>query len=85
MTIVPLKNNILVETEIQEEQEQDGILTLGDDSPQTGTVLDSGSTVEDIKCGDTVLLPKDAEVKVSLEGKKFIIIPEENILAVIKN
>ena len=53
------------------------------EKPKSGTVLAIGSLTEVIQKGDTVLYPPNVGTKVLLDGKDFIILREDELLAII--
>lgn len=94
MPIVPLNDKIVVERleaedktaggiilpdNAKEKPKQGKILALGD-----GKVLDSGKRATfQVKVGDRVLFTSYAGSEVTVEGKEFLIMTEDDILAVV--
>jgi chaperonin GroES len=94
MPIVPLNDKIVVERleaedktaggiilpdNAKEKPKQGKILALGD-----GKVLDSGKRAAfQVKVGDRVLFTSYAGSEVTVEGKEFLIMTEDDILAVV--
>jgi len=94
MTVIPLNDKILVERVEAEEKTAGGIvlpdtakekpkqgkvLSLGD-----GKVLDNGKRQAfQVKKGDKVLFTSYAGSEVKVDGKEYLIMSEEDILAVV--
>ncbi len=94
MPIVPLNDKIVVERleaedktaggiilpdNAKEKPKQGKILALGD-----GKVLDSGERAKfQVKVGDRVLFTSYAGSEVTVDGKEFLIMTEDDILAVV--
>jgi len=94
MPIVPLNDKIVVERleaedktaggiilpdNAKEKPKQGKILALGD-----GKVLDTGKRAAfQVKVGDRVLFTSYAGSEVTVEGKEFLIMTEDDILAVV--
>lgn len=94
MTVIPLNDNILVERveaetktagglvlpdSAQEKPKQGKILELGD-----GKVLDTGKRQAfQVKKGDKVLFTSYAGSEIKVDGKEYLIMSEEDILAVV--
>jgi len=94
MTVLPLNDNILVERveaetktagglvlpdSAQEKPKQGKVLALGD-----GKVLDDGKRQAfQVKKGDKVLFTSYAGSEIKVDGKEYLIMSEEDILAVV--
>ena len=94
MTVIPLNDKILVERVEAEEKTAGGIvlpdtakekpkqgkvLSLGD-----GKLLDSGKRATfQVKEGDRVLFTSYAGSEVNIDGEEYLIMTEEDILAVV--
>ena len=94
MKVRPLQDRILVKRIKEEETTKGGIIIpdTAKEKPQQGKVeavgkgkvLDNGSRVEpDVKVGDTILFGKYAGTEVKLEGEEYLIMREDDILAVV--
>jgi chaperonin GroES len=94
MAIKPLHDRIIVEAAAKEEKTASGILLpdTAQEKPQRGAViavgpgkrLDSGALAPvGIAIGDTVLYGKYSGTEVKVEGKDFVILRVDDILAVI--
>ena len=95
MAIQPLGDRILVKSLQQEEKTPGGIILpdTAQEKPQEGKVVATGKgrTMEDgsvrpleVKVGDTVLFAKYSGTEVTHEEKEFLILREDDILAVLK-
>jgi co-chaperonin GroES (HSP10) len=79
-----LNKNVLVVPTVDETVQEGGIFI-----PQTavsltyGVVANVGPEVEDVTEGDKVLLPKGELMEVDYKGTKYIIIPEDAIVAIV--
>jgi chaperonin GroES len=94
MAIQPLHDRIILEASAKEERSAGGIILpdTAQEKPQRGTVLavgpgkrlDSGQLAPvDVKTGDLVLYGKYAGTEVKVDGKDYIILRAEDILAVL--
>ena len=92
--IKPLADRILVKRlEDDDEQKVGGIIIpdTAKEKPQEAEVvavgpgkLDSGARVEpELKKGDKVLIGKYAGTEVKIEGEEFLIMREEDVLAIV--
>jgi chaperonin GroES len=94
MKIRPLQDRVLVER-IEEEQKTAGGIIIPDtakEKPQEGRVIavgrgkqreDGTLTPLDVKKGDRVLFGKYAGSEVELDGTEYVILREDDILAII--
>ncbi len=94
MAIQPLHDRIIVEAAAKEEKSAGGIILpdAAQEKPQRGTVLavgpgkrlDSGQLAPvDVKVGDIVLYGKYGGTEVKVDGKDYVILRAEDILAVL--
>lgn len=85
MQLKPLSDNLVVEP--QEEKKAVGEIDLPDtvdpDAPQRGIVTAKGDEVTKVQAGDTVLFRKYAPDQFALDGKKFMLMKESDVIAVI--
>ena len=95
--IVPIRDKILIDPDVQEERTQGGIFLPSDSQEAkrftgtvvavgTGHVTDQGVIVPlAVKAGDRVLYSRYAgdEVRLSETGKSYILVTEQNIQAVL--
>ena len=96
MAIQPLHDRIILEAAQKEERTAGGIILpdTAQEKPQRGTVLavgpgkrlDSGQLAPvDVKVGDTVLYGKYGGTEVKVDGKDYVILRAEDILAVLES
>jgi chaperonin GroES len=95
MNVRPLHDRILVQRLEDKEEKSGGGIIIPDsakEKPQRGKVtavgngktLDDGTRVElEVKKGDKVLFGKYAGTEVKLDGDEYLILREDDILAVI--
>ena len=94
MAIKPLGDRVLVEPK-KESEEKIGSLYVPDtakEKPQEGKVVEVGQgKYEDgklvsleVKVGDTVLYGKYSGTEIKVDGNDYLILKEEDILAIIK-
>jgi chaperonin GroES len=87
--IKPLADRVVIEPAIAETKTSSGIIIpdTAKEKPQKGTVVAVGSGKKDfnmtVKIGDTVLYGKYAGTELKLEGKDYLIMREDDILAII--
>lgn len=96
MKLRPLNNKIILEAVSAEEKTQSGIIipdTASKEKPEQGKVLAVGKgkvgkggerQAPDVKVGDTVLFSKYSPNEIKLDGKEYLVISEEDILAVVE-
>lgn len=93
MNIRPLHDRIIAERLEEGEQHVGGILIpdTAREKPQQGTViaagngrvLENGKRIPlDVKAGDVILFGKYSGQEIKLEGKEYLIIKEDEVLAV---
>ena len=96
MALKPLADRIVVKPSEAEERTKSGLVLpdTAKEKPQEGKViavgsgrlLDEGAVKSlEVKNGDRVLYGKCAGTEVSIEGEDYLILREEDILAVVKN
>lgn len=89
MNIKPLADRVLVEPTPAEEVTVSGIIIpdSAKEKPLRGTVLAAGTGTKDeemaVKEGDQVLFGKYAGTEIEFEGKKYLIMRQSDILAVL--
>ncbi|MDP8234049.1 MAG: co-chaperone GroES [Candidatus Saelkia tenebricola] len=94
MKVKPLGDRILVEPMEAEEKTKGGIVLpdTAQEKPQQGNVVavGQGKTLEtgevkalEVKVGDKVLYGKYAGTEVTVEGEEYLIIREDDILAIV--
>jgi chaperonin GroES len=95
MNARPLHDRILVERIEDAEQKIGGIIIpdTAKEKPQQGKVVavgagkvkeDGGRIALDVKAGDTILFGKYSGQEIKLDGKEFLIMREEEVLAVLE-
>ena len=88
MTIKPLADRVLINPCAAEEVTVSGIIIpdSAKEKPLKGTVLATGNGTKDeemvVKEGDTVLYGKYAGTEIEVEGNKYLIMRQSDILAV---
>jgi chaperonin GroES len=93
MTVRPLRDRVLVQRVEEQEQRIGGIIIpdTAKEKPQqakvvavgSGRVTDEGRTIPpDVKAGEYVLIGKYAGTEIKLDGQEYLIVKEEEILAV---
>ena len=89
LNITPLSDRVLIEPVAAETQTASGIFIpdTAKEKPQKGTVVAVGKGTKDhdmtVQPGDTVLYGKYAGTELKLEGKDYLIMREDDILAII--
>ena len=89
MNIRPLADRVLIEPNAAEEKTLAGIYIpdSAKEKPIEGKVLAVGNGTKDeemiLKVGDTVLYGKYAGTEIELEGKKYLMMRQSDVLAVI--
>ncbi|HEY0874895.1 MAG TPA: co-chaperone GroES [Vicinamibacterales bacterium] len=95
MDVRPLHDRIIVRRHQEGEQKSGGIIIpdTAQKKPQRGTVMAAGSgTVKDggtrvpldVKAGDVVLFGKYGGQEIKLDAEEFLIMREDDVLAVIE-
>lgn len=90
MNIQPLADRVLIKAAPAEEKTVGGIIIpdTAKEKPLQGTVLAVGKGTKDeemvLKEGDQVLYGKYSGTEVELDGEKFLIMRQSDVLAVIK-
>lgn len=89
MNIKPLADRVLIEPTAAEEKTLSGIIIpdSAKEKPLRGKVLAVGQGTKDdpmiLKAGDEVLYGKYAGTEIELEGTKYLIMRQSDVLAVI--
>ncbi len=89
INIKPLADRVLVEPAPAETKTQAGIIIpdTAQEKPQRGTVIAVGAGKPEnpmtVKVGDNVLYEKFAGTELKLEGKVYLMMKEEKILAIV--
>lgn len=94
MNIKPLSNYIFVEPLNEEKTTKSGIIIpeTAEEKPMIGKVIavGPGKTTEEgklipisLKVGDKVLFAKYAPSEIKIEGQKYLVIREEDVMAIL--
>ena len=89
MNIKPLADRVLVKPAAAEEKTVGGIMIpdTAKEKPLQGSVLAVGTGTKDeemvLKAGDTVLYGKYSGTEVELDGEKYLIMRQSDVLAVL--
>lgn len=89
MTIKPLADRVLVEPAAAEEKTIGGIIIpdTAKEKPLQGKVVAVGNGTKDeemvVKIGDTVLYGKYSGNELEFEGKKYLVMRQSDILAIL--
>ncbi len=93
--IVPISDHLVVKMEEEEEKTKTGIVLpdTAKEKPQQGKVvavgpgkiLDSGKRIPlEVQAGDTVIFSKYAGTEIKLNDEKYLILSENDVLAILK-
>ena len=92
--IKPLSDRVLVKMKESEETTKSGIIlaSTAKEKPQMaevievgpGKIIDGKREKMEVKKGDTVVVSKYAGTEVKYEGEEYIILREEDILAIVE-
>lgn len=95
MNLKPLNNKIILEAVSAEEKTKSGIIipdTANKEKPEQGKVLavGSGKLLEngerskmEVKVGDTVIFSKYSPNEIKVDGKEYLVISDEDVLAIV--
>ena len=90
MKLVPLGDRVVLEQLVAEETTKSGIVLPGQnkEKPQQAEVIAVGPGTEEVKMevkkGDEVIYSKYSGTEVKIDDKEYIIVKQNDILAVIK-
>ena len=95
MKIRPLHDRLLVERLEEKEAKKGGIIIpdTAKEKPQRGTVIAAGDGVVrdggarvplDVKTGDVILFGKYPSQEITLDGEAYLVMREDEVLAVIE-
>ena len=82
MNFTPLGNKLLIEIKKNEKVTAGGILIPTEKLTKEAVVIKTGPEVLDIVEGDVIMLDKLEGAEVTLEGKNYHIIIEDNVIGV---
>jgi chaperonin GroES len=95
MNLKPLSNKIILEPVSTEEKTKSGIIipeTANQEKPEQGKVLAVGPgkpmkngerSKMDVKVGDTVIFSKYSPSEIKVDGKEYLVVGEEDVLAIV--
>jgi chaperonin GroES len=89
LKIKPLADRVVVEPQAAETKTLSGIIIpdTAKEKPNEGTIVAVGNGKKDhpitVKTGDKVLYGKYAGTEITIEGKEYLIMREDDILAII--
>ena len=94
MRLVPLGDRVVLKQEVAEETTKSGIVLTGQskEKPQQaevvavgpGGVVDGKEVTMMVSVGDKVIYSKYAGTEVELDGEEYLVVKQNDILAVIK-
>jgi len=96
MNVRPLHDRIVVRRLVEEGEQNIGGIIVPDtakEKPQRGTVIATGSGIVrdggtrvalDVKAGDVILFGKYTSQEIKLDGEEYLIMREDEVLAVIE-
>ncbi len=85
----PLSDRVLIKILEKEEKTKNGIIlgTNNDENSLNAEVVEVGKGTEknnmEVKKGDKVIIPRYAGTEIKVEGEKYLIIKQEDILGII--
>lgn len=84
--IHPLADRVVAEPLEASEKTSSGLYLPSDakEKPQMAKVIAAGKDVKEVETGDTVIHSKYSSNEVKVDGVEYIILKEEDILAVVK-
>lgn len=97
MKVVPLRDYVIVKRKTEEKMSASGLIHIPDNAQEKsvegevlavgkGRVLDNGTLLEpQVKIGNKVLMQKHSFIEVKFDGEEYLLIKEENILAVLNH
>lgn len=87
-TIMPLGENVLIQTLTAEQKTKSGIYipqTASEEKPQQGTVIAVGDSKKiAVKKNQTVIFNRYSGTEVKVDGEDYLIVKNEDILAIVK-
>lgn len=86
MNLQPLTDRVVLEQIESEEKTSSGIILpdSAKEKPEQAKVVAIGPDVKGIKVGEIVLYTKYGPNEVKVDGKEYLIVKEEDVMAVIK-
>jgi len=95
MELKPLSNKIVLEAVSAEEKTKSGIIipeTVSQEKPEQGKVIAVGpGKISEkgelckmtVKVGDTVIFSKYSPSEIKLDGKEYLVVSEDDVLAIV--
>jgi len=86
LSIRPLGERVVVEQKQAEQKTASGIIIpdSAQEKPSQGTIVAIGSSKEiEVKVGDEVIYGKYAGTEITIDGRKLLVMKQEEILAVL--
>lgn len=86
MSLQPLADRIVLEQVESEEKTSSGIILpdSAKEKPEQAKVVAVGPDVKELKTGDLVLYTKYGPNEVKVDGKEYLVVKEEDVLAILK-
>lgn len=87
MNLIPLGDRLVIKQVVAEETTKSGIVLPGQtkEKPQEATIVAVGKDVkENLTAGDVVVYSKYAGTNIKVDDEEYIIVKEEDVLAVLK-
>ena len=86
MQLTPLADRLVLKRVEATQKTKTGIVLpdTAKEKPEEGQVVAAGKEVKEVKKGDRVLFSKYAPTEVKVEGVEYLIVKEEDVLAVIR-
>tara|TARA_R110002012_G_scaffold10005_2_gene46578 strand:- start:15199 stop:15447 length:249 start_codon:yes stop_codon:yes gene_type:complete len=79
-----LGKNIMIEQKEAQRKTSSGIITANNQKPNEGIVIHVGDEITKIEEGNTVLFSMFGGSEIEYKGKKYLMLKEHDILAIIK-
>lgn len=84
--IKPLKDRVLVRPDVKEDRTPGGIIIPerndGNEKPGLGTVIEIGPDVDLVKTGEQIIHQAYAGTFVTVDGKKMLMLKQDDIMGV---
>jgi chaperonin GroES len=85
--VKPIGNRLLIKLTPQSSERVVGGIVVStnakNDTPHTGTIIDIGAKVEGFTIGEVIIFGKYALTEVNIDGEKFHLINQEEVLGVL--
>lgn len=84
--IKPIKELLVVQPTIQNDKTESGLYIpdAAKEKQQTGKVIAVGGEVKEVKSGDKILFGKYSGSEVEVDGQKYLIFKEDDVLGILK-